>query len=74
MATNTARVSMLRHVQGERTEENGEKEILTKGSVVDVSEVFAAELVHSKAADYAADDAKPVRKPLHPEAEQAAKK
>lgn len=58
MAKN-ARVRMLRHVLGEKKDpETGEPETLTKDSVVDVSEGFAAELVGSKSAEYVEDKTK----------------
>lgn len=66
MANKTVRVKMLRHVQGENAEKNGEKEILTKDSVIDVSETFGAELVMGKAAEYADEEAKVLKAPLHP--------
>ena len=55
----TARVRMLRHVLGERKNpDTGELDTLTKNSVVDVSEGFAAELVGSKSAEYVEDKTK----------------
>lgn len=57
----TARVRLLRHVTGEKPDaqnpDNG-LETLSKGSVVDVSEGFATELVGSKSAEYVEDKTK----------------
>jgi hypothetical protein len=61
----TARVRMMRTVQGEGVSDNGEREIHVKGSVIELSEGFASELVASKAAEFAPDD-KLVEVPLHP--------
>lgn len=73
MANKTVRVKMLRHVQGEATDsQTNEKEILTKGSVVEISEVFGAELVMGKAAEYVDEDAKLVKAPLHPKGSEPA--
>lgn len=45
------RVRILRDVLGEKKNDDGELETLTRGSVVDVSTGFAAELEGSKSAE-----------------------
>lgn len=71
MADKITRVRILRTVQGEGTE-NDEREILVKGSVVDLRADFAGELIGSKAAEETDD--KVVKMLLHPKADAAAAK